>query len=127
MDCMDFPSGKRFAFSILDDTDDSTLANVRPVYDALREAGMRTTKTVWPMSCPEGSRLFFAGETLENFAYLNFVQELAGEGFEIASHGATMESSLRERTKKLVGNQINSSLIDNLIFYRQKRVWPQYS
>ncbi len=97
---MEFPNGKRFAFSILDDTDDSTLANVKPVYDALSDAGMRTTKTVWPMSCPEGSRLFFAGETLENLAYLKFVQELAAQGFEIASHGATMESSVRERTRR---------------------------
>lgn len=97
---MEFPDGKRFAFSILDDTDDSTLANVKPVYDALSDAGMRTTKTVWPMSCPEGSRLFFAGETLENLAYLKFVQELAAQGFEIASHGATMESSVRERTRR---------------------------
>jgi hypothetical protein len=97
---MEFPNGKRFAFSILDDTDDSTLANVRPVYDALRDAGMRTTKTVWPMTCPEGSRLFFAGETLESLSYLKFVQELAAQGFEIASHGATMESSLRERTRR---------------------------
>ena len=97
---MEFPGGKKFAFSILDDTDDATLANVRPVYMALRAAGMRTTKTVWPMGCPEGSRLFFAGETLENDAYLKFVHELADQGFEIASHGATMESSLRERTLK---------------------------
>jgi hypothetical protein len=95
---MEFPGGKKFAFSILDDTDDATLANVKPVYAALRNAGMRTTKTVWPMGCPEGSRLFFAGETLENEAYLKFVHELAAQGFEIASHGATMESSLRERT-----------------------------
>ena len=95
---MEFPDGKRFAFSILDDTDDSTLANVKPVYAALRDVGMRTTKTVWPMGCPEGSRLFFAGETLNDAAYLRFVHELADQGFEIASHGATMESSLRERT-----------------------------
>jgi len=97
-DTVEFPGGKKFAFSILDDTDDSTLANVKPVYAAIRDAGMRTTKTVWPMGCPEGSRLFFAGETLENEAYLDFVHELADQGFEIASHGATMESSLRERT-----------------------------
>jgi hypothetical protein len=95
---MEFPHGKTFAFSILDDTDDSTLENVRPVYAAIKDAGMRTTKTVWPVGCPEGSRLFFAGETLENPEYLAFVHQLAREGFEIASHGATMESSLRERT-----------------------------
>ena len=30
---MKFPNGRRFAFSILDDTDDATLEGVAPVYD----------------------------------------------------------------------------------------------
>jgi hypothetical protein len=93
-----FPANKRFAFSVLDDTDDSTLQNVKPVYDALRKYGFRTTKTVWPLDCPEGSRIFFAAETLQNKAYLDFVRCLADDGFEIAFHGATMESSHRGRT-----------------------------
>jgi hypothetical protein len=92
------PPGKRFAFSVLDDTDDSTLDNVQPVYALLREYGLRTTKTVWPLDCREGSRNFFAAETLQNKAYLAFVRELAEVGFEVAFHGATMESSPRERT-----------------------------
>jgi len=95
---MVFPNGKRFAFTILDDTDDSTVSNVAPVYALLRDIGMRTTKTVWPVACPEGSRLFFAGETLEDQGHLRFAHKLADAGFEIASHGATMESSDRERT-----------------------------
>jgi len=95
---MEFPNGKRFAFTILDDTDDSTVSNVAPVYAFLRDIGMRTTKTVWPMGCPEGSRLFFAGETLEEEGHLRFARDLAETGFEIASHGATMESSDRDRT-----------------------------
>jgi hypothetical protein len=93
-----FPGGRRFAFSILDDTDDSTLENVRPVYDRLRELGLRTTKTVWPLDCPEGSRLYFAADTLQRREYLEFVHSLVSAGFELASHGATMESSDRERT-----------------------------
>src|SRR6185369_261507 len=92
------PQGARFAFSVLDDTDDSTLDNVGPLYALLRDLGFRTTKTVWPLDCPEGSRNFFAAETLQNKSYLGFVHELADAGFEIASHGATMESSRRERT-----------------------------
>jgi hypothetical protein len=92
------PPGKRFAFSVLDDTDDSTLDNVRPLYTMLREYGLRTTKTVWPLECPEGSRNFFAADTLQDKAYLGFVHELADAGFEVAFHGATMESSQRERT-----------------------------
>lgn len=95
---MIFPNGKRFAFTILDDTDDSTVENVAPVYALLRGIGMRTTKTVWPVGCPEGSRLFFAGETLEDAGHLRFSHELAEAGFEIASHGATMEASDRDRT-----------------------------
>jgi|SRR6185436_2311428 len=92
------PSGKRFAFTVLDDTDDSTLDNVGPLYAMLKDYGLRTTKTVWPLECPEGSRNFFAAETLQDKKYLGFVHELAAAGFEIASHGATMESSRRERT-----------------------------
>jgi len=95
-----FPGGASFAFTILDDTDDATVANVKPIYDLLYELGFRTTKTVWPVACPEGSRLFFAGHTLENPEYRAFVQELASRGFEIAFHGATMESSERSRTEQ---------------------------
>jgi len=95
---MNYPQGKRFAFTILDDTDDSTLENVRPVYDALKAHGIRTTKTVWPVDCPEGSRIFFAADTLAREPYLRFVRQLQADGFEVAFHGATMESSRRERT-----------------------------
>ena len=95
---MKFPNGRTFAFTILDDTDDSTLENVKPVYDYLTTNGLRTTKTVWPVDCPEGSRLFFAADTLQRKEYLDFVHRLACDGFEIAFHGATMESSRRERT-----------------------------
>ena len=93
-----FPEGKRFAFTILDDTDDATLENVRPVYDRLQELGFRTTKTAWPMDCPEGSREYFAADTLQRADYLEYVQSLVAAGFELASHGATMETNLRERT-----------------------------
>ena len=37
-----FPDGCRCAVTSLDDTDDSTLENVRPVYDRLREYGEAT-------------------------------------------------------------------------------------
>jgi hypothetical protein len=95
---MNFSAKARFAFSILDDTDDATLENVAPVYEHLKDCGFRTTKTVWPLDCPEGSRLFFAGQTLQDKPYLEFVHRLAEDGFELAYHGATMESSRRERS-----------------------------
>lgn len=93
-----FPRGKRFAFTVIDDTDVATVQTVAPVYALLQELGMRATKTVWPMSCTEGSRIFSSSETLDDEDYRAFVVDLQRRGFEIASHGATMESSTRERT-----------------------------
>ncbi|MGH7664213.1 MAG: hypothetical protein ACRENI_07965 [Gemmatimonadaceae bacterium] len=93
-----WPGNKRFAFSIIDDTDVATEENVLPIYRLLERLGMRATKTVWPVGCPEGSRDFGTSRTLEDSAYLDFVRDLHGRGFEITWHGATMESSTRERT-----------------------------
>ena len=92
-----YPGGARFAFTIFDDTDDATQENVGPVYALLRDLGMRATKTIWPMACPEGSELYFAGHTLQDTGYERFVRGLAEAGFELAFHCATMESSTRER------------------------------
>jgi hypothetical protein len=94
---MEFPGGKRFCFSIFDDTDDAMVDNVKPVYDYLYECGLRTSKTVWPMDCPEGSRVFFASETLQGKPYCDFAHELVSRGLELALHGATMESCARKR------------------------------
>ena len=93
-----FPAGKRFAFTIIDDTDVATVDNIRPIYRLFETLGMRTTKTVWPVGCPEGSPVFCDSQTLDDPAYRAFVVDLKGRGFEIASHGATMESSPRPRT-----------------------------
>ena len=95
-----FPGDARFAFTILDDTDDATVENVRPVYDLLTELGFRTTKTVWPLDCPEGSRHYYAAQTLADADYLDFVRDLLANGYEAAYHGATMESSTRDRTER---------------------------
>ncbi|MGH7625894.1 MAG: hypothetical protein ACREOJ_11355 [Gemmatimonadaceae bacterium] len=94
----DFPDGKRFAFTILDDADVGNVANLSPVYDLLERLGMRTTKTVWPVACPEGSRDYGSSQTLDDADYRRFVLDLARRGFEITWHGATMESSTRDRT-----------------------------
>lgn len=104
-----FPDGARFAFTILDDTDDATVENLAPVYDLLTELGFRTTKTAWPLDCPEGSPLYSAAETLANAEYLAFVRDLAARGFELAYHGATMESSPRARTEE--GLRVFESLL----------------
>lgn len=93
-----FPGGARFAFTIIDDTDVATVANVAPIYRLLEQLGMRTTKTVWPLDCPEGSPDYAESQTLADPDYEAFVRDLKARGFEITWHGATMESSPRERT-----------------------------
>lgn len=94
-----YPGGKRFAFTIFDDTDVATVENVKPVYDLLASLGMRTTKTVWPFAW-HGPSNFSSSETLEDAHYVEWVRTLPAEGFEIASHGATMETSDRETTRR---------------------------
>jgi hypothetical protein len=93
-----YPGGKHFAFTIVDDTDGATVANIKPIYRLLEALGMRTTKTVWPVACPEGSPVFGSSRTLDDPDYLEFILDLQRRGFEIALHGATMESSDRART-----------------------------
>ncbi len=123
-----YPGGKRFAFTVIDDTDVATVENVRPIYRLLQRLGMRATKTVWPLACPEGSRNFSSSETLEDREYREFVLDLQRRGFEIASHCATMESSKRERT--LAGFQRLAELFGayprvhaNHAFNRENMYW----
>lgn len=98
---MHYPSGAEFAFTILDDTDDTTVNNGRPVYELFTALGIRTTKTVWSFdTTPENRGPYFAGETLSSAEYLKWVHELADDGYEIAFHNATMGSSLRQDTIK---------------------------
>lgn len=93
-----YPNGREFAFSILDDTDNGTVENLAPIYDLLHALGLRTTKTVWPLDCPEGSVNYHRSSTMAEPEYRRFAQSLQARGFELTWHGATMESSTRERT-----------------------------
>ena len=47
MNKIKFPNGKKFIFTIVDDTDDAFCDKIKPVYDILYKNGLRTTKTVW--------------------------------------------------------------------------------
>ena len=89
-----FPGGKRFAFSVFDDTDVATLDSIRPLYDLLHELGIRTTKSVWAKDYA-GESDYRGSHTLENEAYADYTRELQRRGFEIGFHGATMESARR--------------------------------
>ena len=91
-----YPGGKKFAFSIVDDTDNSTLANTKPVYDFLRQLNMLTTKTVWILPSNDTGRWANRGECLQDSAYREFILDLKAEGFEIALHGIRGGNSKRE-------------------------------
>jgi len=89
-----WPDNKRFAFTVIDDTDGATVDNVKPVYDYLYECGIITTKTVW--SFP--SRNHYTGECLSDHNYKVFIKDLRSKGFEIAFHNAGSGAFTREET-----------------------------
>jgi hypothetical protein len=78
-----FPGGRRFAFSVFDDTDNGTVGNLSPVYELLSDCGVLTTKSVWVYP-PRGR---FRGQSLMDDEYLSFILKLRSQGFEIALHG----------------------------------------
>jgi hypothetical protein len=89
-----FPDGKKFALSIFDDTDVATLEYIRPVYELLDRLGFRTTKSVWPLPY-QGESEYRGSATLDDSDYASYMRHLQERGFEIAFHGARMESSER--------------------------------
>jgi hypothetical protein len=92
-----WPEGKQFAFTVFDDTDLGTLANVGPVYSLLADCGLRTARSCWAFR-GDPNQGKHPGETLEDPDYCKWLVDLQAQGFEIGWHGATWHSSLRERT-----------------------------
>ncbi len=93
---INWPDGKRFAFTAFDDADYDRLHNVKPVYDFLRELGIFTTKSIWPLAPERDAPL--GGLSTENPEYLAWTLDLQRAGFEIGYHGARCHSSNREAT-----------------------------
>jgi hypothetical protein len=91
-----FPNGKRFAFSIIDDTDMTTLERIKPVYEVIEKYGLRTTKTVWLYDSSDSSNPSNKGDSLQNADYRAFILDLQRKGFEIALHGVRGGNSRRE-------------------------------
>jgi len=91
-----WPKGHKFAFTIVDDTDCATIANVKPIYDLLAGLGMRTTKTVWMF--PGQGEAVQGGATCEEKNYRDWVLQLQRQGFEIALHNAAPCTSPRDVT-----------------------------
>jgi hypothetical protein len=92
-----WPEGKDFAFTVFDDTDGATIANVGPVYDFLADQGILTTKSVWPLRrFPDngGARAM----DCEDRDYLEWVLGLKARGFEVGLHTVAARGSRRDRT-----------------------------
>ena len=91
-----FPKNHAFAFTVFDDTDLSTVENVKPVYHFLLDLGLLTTKSVWPLNFVSGAPI--GGETLQDKNYLEFVLWLQQEGFEVGLHSVRNHDAIREDT-----------------------------
>lgn len=102
------PGNKKFAFTIIDDTDDAFLENIKPVYDLLAENNMRTTKTIWvyPPRDTKNSK----GDCLMRDVYLDFIKDIYGKGFEIALHN--VGSGAYKREEILSGLETFRKLLD---------------
>jgi len=98
MNRVTWPEGKRFAFTVFDDTDRATADNVREVYAMLDDLGMRTTKSVWPIRGPREPSI--PGATCEDDAYRAWTLSLQSQGFEIGYHNATFHGVDREDTHR---------------------------
>jgi hypothetical protein len=95
---LSFPSGKKFAFTIVDDTDMSTLERLQPLYEILERYGLRTTKTVWVKASNNENHPANRGVSLSDPAYRQFIVGLQQRGFEIALHGVRGGDSMRQDT-----------------------------
>lgn len=91
-----YPFGKSFAFTIIDDTDRSTLETCKPVYDCLISTGLRITKTVWVKEAQVRNNVDDYGDTTERSDYLAYIKELQELGFEIALHNVSSDDNMRE-------------------------------
>lgn len=100
-----FPNNKKFIFTIIDDTDDAELEKIKPVYDILYNAGLRTTKTIWVY--PVRDLKYSKGDSLQNKNYLDFVKELISRGFEIGLHNVGS------------GNYERNEIVNGLEEYKQ--------
>ena len=90
-----WPDGKRFAFTVFDDTDSATLDNVKGVYDFLADCGFRTTKSAWAVA-GDPNRGKLAGQTCDDPDYLQWLLDLQSQGFEIGFHNCTWHGLPRD-------------------------------
>src|ERR1700752_3555136 len=89
-----WPDGKRFAFTIFDDPDGQTVEAGKRVYGLLADLGFRTTRGVWPGAAVRTPNS--GGETCEDREYRAHTQTVQAGGFEVGYHNHTNHSSTRD-------------------------------
>ncbi len=115
-----WPDGKSFAFTIIDDTDKSTLENAPLVYNYLYSKGILTTKSVWVRDGKKSEEYEgVMGTTLVDKEYTNWVKSLQGKGFEICLHSMTWSASTRNQI--VDGFNFFESLFGKSIMYPKFR------
>ncbi len=128
---INWPNGKRFAFTVFDDTDLTTMRNGPELYQFLYDHGVITTKSVWPIKGDDEP--VYGGTTCADDEYLAWVRRLSEQGFEIAFHNATFHSSRRaqaieglEEFKRLFGTcpnaHANHASCTDAIYWGDNRV-----
>lgn len=92
----------KFYFSIIDDTDDATYENIKPVYDFLYDKDIFITKTVWVYPVLDK---YSSGDCLERQEYADYIKLLSSRGYEIGLHnvGSADYDSPYTRDKILEG------------------------
>ncbi len=92
---IEWPDGRDFAFTVVDDTDGATLGNIKPVYDYLAERKIFTTKTCWAFPPKDA---VYKGSSLQDEDYVCYLKELSEKGFELAFHNAGSGNHTRDET-----------------------------
>ncbi|MBD3381065.1 MAG: hypothetical protein GF404_02595 [candidate division Zixibacteria bacterium] len=91
-----WPDNRKFAFTVFDDTDLSTLENTSEIYRFLFDLGIKITKSVWMLSGEKN--VPNSGMTCEDPQYLKWILSLKEQGFEIGWHLASYTTSNRQTT-----------------------------
>ena len=93
-----WPNGRKFAFTIFDDTDWATKPSVKPIYDLLIDLKMRATKSAWVAG--GGTAGLNRGSTCEDPEYLEWLLDLQKRGFEIGLHNIAPGTSDRAQVRE---------------------------
>ena len=128
---INWPGGKQFAFTIFDDADNHVDNTVQDIYSLLHDLNIHTTKSIWPNKGEKEP--ICGGLTCEDSGYVEWIQALQRQGFEIGYHLATYHSSVRSdiitalnKFKKYTGHDpfsmANHALCKDTIYWGPARL-----